>query len=285
MGLPIMTAPDFLGLGVQKAATSWLDYCLRRHSGFCLPPHTKELHFFDRYYDEGLDWYKDNFKYCTSDRVAGEITSDYIFREGVAERINRDLEDPKFIVNLRCPVQRAFSAYKMKLRNFNHDPREFSFRDSWDLYPQIIQIGFYSGQLRRYLEYFDRKDFLFIRLRDIKRQPIEELRRVCRFLDRDPNEFSPEDLPEKNPNRASIHRVYWPRILFEKILTTTHRKQWFRLHSLVSRVRELVNTVNLKDLNINLDKRDARELADRYRPDVEELEKLTGLRFDHWLSG
>lgn len=39
-------APGFLGIGAQKAATTWLDRCLRRHPALWLPP-IKELHYFD----------------------------------------------------------------------------------------------------------------------------------------------------------------------------------------------------------------------------------------------
>lgn len=38
--------PAFLGIGAQKAATTWLDRCLRRHPSIRLPP-LKELHYFD----------------------------------------------------------------------------------------------------------------------------------------------------------------------------------------------------------------------------------------------
>jgi hypothetical protein len=39
-------SPAFLGIGAQKAATTWLDRCLRRHPSLWLPP-IKELHYFD----------------------------------------------------------------------------------------------------------------------------------------------------------------------------------------------------------------------------------------------
>ena len=38
---------DFLGIGAQKAATTWLAKQLRQHPRFWLPPR-KELHYFDR---------------------------------------------------------------------------------------------------------------------------------------------------------------------------------------------------------------------------------------------
>jgi hypothetical protein len=39
--------PTFLGIGAQKAGTSWLHYLLKRHPEAWLPPE-KELHYFDR---------------------------------------------------------------------------------------------------------------------------------------------------------------------------------------------------------------------------------------------
>ncbi len=39
--------PDFLGIGVQKSATTWLHYQLYKHPQIWLPPR-KELHYFDR---------------------------------------------------------------------------------------------------------------------------------------------------------------------------------------------------------------------------------------------
>ena len=38
---------DFLGIGAQKAATTWLAEQLRKHPHFWIPPR-KELHYFDR---------------------------------------------------------------------------------------------------------------------------------------------------------------------------------------------------------------------------------------------
>lgn len=43
--------PDFLGIGVQKAGTTWLYGNLRRHPGIWLPP-IKELHYFDEVHSE-----------------------------------------------------------------------------------------------------------------------------------------------------------------------------------------------------------------------------------------
>jgi len=39
--------PNVLGIGDQKAATTWIDKVLRCHPGLALPEGRKELHFFD----------------------------------------------------------------------------------------------------------------------------------------------------------------------------------------------------------------------------------------------
>lgn len=43
--------PDFICIGLQKAATGWLHDQLRAHTGFAMPP-IKELHYFDRRFPE-----------------------------------------------------------------------------------------------------------------------------------------------------------------------------------------------------------------------------------------
>ena len=46
---PLMSLPtiDFLGIGAQRAGTTWLHRCLQRHPQLYLPG-TKEIHYFDR---------------------------------------------------------------------------------------------------------------------------------------------------------------------------------------------------------------------------------------------
>ena len=41
-----MAGPDFIGIGAQRAGTSWLHAVLERHPALWLPP-VKELHYFD----------------------------------------------------------------------------------------------------------------------------------------------------------------------------------------------------------------------------------------------
>ena len=53
--------PDFLGIGAQKAGTTWLAANLRRHPDVFIPER-KELHFFDNKWDRPLREYARHFE-------------------------------------------------------------------------------------------------------------------------------------------------------------------------------------------------------------------------------
>jgi hypothetical protein len=79
---------------------------------------TKEVHFFDAHFDKGVDWYSGMFRgaFPKSRIIRGEASPGYIFHPASVQRIAETLDDPRLIVVLRDPVQRAFS-------HFNHERR------------------------------------------------------------------------------------------------------------------------------------------------------------------
>lgn len=107
--------PDFLGIGAQKAGTSWLHRNLKSHPEIFLPAQ-KELHFFDisfRY--TTLRKYASNFK-LGGQLVKGEFTPAYSFIP--VERIQfiqTVMPNVKLIFMMRNPVDRAWSQALMNL--------------------------------------------------------------------------------------------------------------------------------------------------------------------------
>ena len=53
--------PNLLVIGASRAGTTWIDANLRRHPEVFMHA-TKELHFFDRHYDKGLEYYEKCFE-------------------------------------------------------------------------------------------------------------------------------------------------------------------------------------------------------------------------------
>ena len=77
-----LVRPAFLGIGVQRAATTWVYECLRAHPEVFLPD-LKEVHYFDENYELGANWYASHFPESVRERTLGEITPSYLHIGGV----------------------------------------------------------------------------------------------------------------------------------------------------------------------------------------------------------
>src|SRR5688572_14326389 len=102
--------PDFLIVGAMRSGTTSLHKYLQAHPDVFVAS-GKEVHFFDRRYGRGLDWYRSRFAGVTTERVVGEATPAYMYDENAIARIAHDLPDARLIVVLRNPVDRAYSHY------------------------------------------------------------------------------------------------------------------------------------------------------------------------------
>jgi len=104
--------PDFVCVGGQRCATSWLFEAMRHHPEVFMP--RKEVHFFDHHYADGLGAYRALFAEAGAGRICGEITPDYLTDPSAVERLASDLPaGAKLIVLLRDPVERAYSHYRL----------------------------------------------------------------------------------------------------------------------------------------------------------------------------
>ncbi len=105
-----MSLPTLVIAGAQKCGTSTLHRLLRSHPQvFMSVP--KELHYFDRYWRRGLDWYSSQFTPGPEHLHAGESTPVYLYRPAARRRMMTSLPDAKIVVALRDPVKRAYSHY------------------------------------------------------------------------------------------------------------------------------------------------------------------------------
>ena len=119
-----LTLPDFLGIGAQKAGTTWLAENLRIHPEVFIPER-KELHYFDNKWDRPLAAYAGHFA-DAGGRVRGEITPAYgILAPERIRYVGRILPELRLILLLRNPVERAWSHALMDLASRRgRDPSE-----------------------------------------------------------------------------------------------------------------------------------------------------------------
>src|SRR5690606_34294189 len=117
-----MTLPNFLVIGAQRAGTTLLHRILEAHPEVYVPYRRKEVHFFDLYFDRTTQWYENFFppsEPAAKYKAIGEVTPDYMFDQAAPFRIKKILPDCRFIVSLRNPVERAYSAYLYSVRSYN----------------------------------------------------------------------------------------------------------------------------------------------------------------------
>ena len=267
--------PDFLGIGAQRAATTWIHACLYEHPQIFMPA-AKEVHFFSQCYSKGANWYEEQFDDCRPDRLAGEISPDYLYAPEAAERIRDWNPNVKLFACLRNPVDRAVSAYRYFI-NQGPIPQCQSFDDALAENPErLLGRGFYAAQLERFLKYFSREQILILIYEDIAADPYRFIQDIYCFLGVD-SMFRPSKALRKINSSIGIAKypsLYWlPRLLaayFQKakmghLVWTVAR----------SRLRELIDRLAVpQPINQPLSEARRAELIQSYAPDVRALEQL-----------
>jgi hypothetical protein len=187
--------PNFLYVGPDKAGSSWLHEMLLKHPDAYLTP-AKDLYFFDRYYDRGVEWYASQFRGARGEPVVGEVCQDYLFHPEAAARIHATLNPVKIMVSLRDPVERAWSSY-LYMRKHGIGPDTFS--EALRSRPELLEHGRYATSLDRFLALFPREMVHVALFDDLAVDPQGFLDAVTDFLDLDPLPLAPEDLAARLP--------------------------------------------------------------------------------------
>jgi hypothetical protein len=207
--------PSFLIIGTQKGGTTSLHEYLIQHPKL-IAPVKKELHFFDT--KNTITNYLNNFpKEYFTNSISFESTPRYMYYPDAGKKIFNFNPKMKFIVLLRNPVKRAFSAWNMysqmksdfhlqkffkdsernnhleKIHSLLYENDFPSFKQWVDIEtgkdfdeeliePSIIRRGYYKEQIDYYLKYFPKKQFLFIETESLKNETLTILNSVSDFL-------------------------------------------------------------------------------------------------------
>jgi hypothetical protein len=187
--------PDLMVLGTQRGGTTSLYRYLTEHPDIG-PAFRKEVHFFERYYEKGLDWYMAHFPMRGEFPVVGEASPNYLFHPDVPERVRKAAPHARFIVLLRNPIDRAHSHYQMKVRRgietlsfeeaLDKERERLSSSDdaaspAWRHY-SYLKRGLYVEQLQRWMSVFPREQFLIIKSEDFYEDPGKILNQTLGYL-------------------------------------------------------------------------------------------------------
>ena len=157
--------PDFVGVGVQKAGTSWWYQLIGRHPDVVTRGHPKELDYFRRAPGPAYElWFP-----RPPGKLAGEWTPDYISDPEHIRRLAVAAPDTRVLVMLRDPVERYVSGLTMALNRGWAEPE-----------PEVYRRGFYASALEVVLRSFER--VLVLQYERCVADTHAELARTYRFL-------------------------------------------------------------------------------------------------------
>jgi hypothetical protein len=192
--------PDFLIIGAPRSATTFFMSCASEHPNIYMASlrdyGSGDIHFFDantkisyeHNFEKGIEWYQQLFEKATTETVIGEKTAHYLCDPQAPDLIRRHIPKVQMIAILRNPVERAYSDYWYHIGEI---PPGMSFLEA--CYSErtkrllLLEAGFYYRHVRRYLEFFDRSQCLFLLYDDLKENPLQSLQRAFRFLKVDPD--------------------------------------------------------------------------------------------------
>ncbi|MDX1774896.1 sulfotransferase domain-containing protein [Oceanihabitans sediminis] len=207
-------------IGVQKGGTTSLHKYLLQHPNI-LGPKEKELHFFDSCKRESIMEYHKNFPFkLISNKVTFESTPRYLYYPNTAEKLLKYNSDLKFIIVLRDPVKRAYSAWNMYMQMLENPRMRHFFLENekkcakeqfytffiknnitsfyeWVQFeidltqnelseiiePSIVRRGYYKSQIKHYFNYFERSQFHFVDSTELLKNTSKELEEICSFLE------------------------------------------------------------------------------------------------------
>lgn len=201
--------PSFIVIGAQKSGTTSLRGYIKQHPYVRMSFH-KEVHFFDRHYSEGVDWYRSQFPILRnkhSSIAIGESSPYYLVYPHAPRRIHALLPSAKLIAILRNPRERAISHYYHQVKKNRESlpimqallAEEDRISDGWKQmekdeyylptdhrYYSYKQRGIYVDQLKQYYEFFDKDNILVINSERLFSNPQNVLYDISIFLGIDP---------------------------------------------------------------------------------------------------
>lgn len=251
--------PNFLIVGSMKAGTSALIRGIANHDSV-FRAEGKEVHFFDRHYDKGIDWYESRFDNRGGATAFGEGTP-YLGNKVAMGRLLADLPDTRLIAILRQPADRAYSHYWHNRRRGRED---LSFSDALEAEEERTapdntifdykKLGLYFGQLAQIKQSIPSEQLLILFNDDLKHEREKTLRSTWEFVDVDPDRGRLE-IPERG-----VTKRFW-RAAKNRIKGRSDDRSY-----------------------PPMDFQERASLTEEFVPDILKLQELLGRDLGHWLS-
>jgi Sulfotransferase family len=288
--------PNFLIVGAAKSGTTSLHYYLQQHPDIYLPGQ-KELHYFAREQmlrlsggpgDENVlshvchtkEEYESFYAKVTQQTAVGDISPSYLYFSEVSHQIKEELHEPKIIMVLRNPIEKAFSQYMHLVRD-NRETLDLydalmaereRIEGGWSAIWRYAESSLYCSRVQTYLDVFGQRNVRIFLYDDLVRSPERLVRELLELIDVDPRR--PIDFGKVH-NRSGKPRSRW----VANLLTRPNPLRDMAKRILPSETTYMLK-LRLQDLNTGakgtIDSRSRAYLKEFFAEDVQALQQIVG---------
>jgi len=281
---------DFIGIGVNKAATSWIAACLNEHPDICISK-PKETHYFTSNNSLGIDYYKKCFTESSEKLILGEYSPEYFNHPESFERIKQHNPNIKLILCLRNPVDRLASSFYFNKYNGKHNYTTIKekLRDDPG---NDIEKGLYAKQLIKLYSIFPKSQVLVVFYEDIRHSQKDFIRKIFQYLRVD-DTFVPSIISDRiNETKKNKFKYLWLNRLIlqtrKKIKKATLGKslikvvRFFRINKIGAWLMLKNHKKQGEHINKDLDIKTGYDLYQYFKEDIANLEIMLDVDLSSW---
>jgi len=270
---------DFIVIGAQKCATSWMYYCLSEHPELSLPLKKQEAGYIggEMYQNRGREeWFFKRFISAGSEFSRGDVSVDYLYQldapQDIAPYVNQD--EVKFVMSLRDPVDRLISSYYWLVRRGKLPDlpleegiqpilkQKAGFPDKLDEgLEEIVRRGCYSEQIDRYVSQYGGDSVFPVLYENISSDGLSVIQSIYKLLGVKES-FVPPSIGIK-PKKNTYNRFF---LKFERLFNN-------KIGAKISNVANQT-VARFVDSKPELSDSSRQKLIELYTPEVQKLRVL-----------
>ena len=271
---------SFFAVGPQRTGSTWLHKVMENHPAIGLPVGIKETMFFDKFYHKGINWLLSHYDMPDEDREYGEVAPTYFASDIVMNRIKSHYPDCKIFINIRNPVQHAYSMY---LHESSKGRIKGELSDIINNSPEKLRSSTYSEWIPKWQQAFGIENVCLIWMDQIEKNPQGVYKEVCEFLGISA-EYYLQDVGDRRINASK--KVRFPK-LTQFGLAVYQLMREYKLHSVINFCKRIhLDKVTFASKNSEpastLNHVDFDRLLALYSADIEFLERTTGQNLTSW---
>jgi hypothetical protein len=280
-------------LGTQKGGTTSLYEYIKQHSNIYFSD-VKEVTYFrnNDSYKKGEQYLNSHFLNIKDENIVATADVHLLPCAKCPSRVKDYNPKMKFIVMVREPTVRAYSAYNFALKKM-WEKETITFEKAFELENSRISSeeydllyfynGLYSQHLTHWSSYFPKENFLIIKDTELSKNSTKVLKRVFDFLNINDESLTIDT--SKSHNKASIVKS---KFMQKYLINSTSLKKNIGIF-LPQKLKVIINGKIIKKLRLwnevekdyaKLNDNTQREIKKYFIEDLDKLEKEYGVTFE-----